>query len=146
MDIVQRFSSYAAAFETAYATNDWSQFDPFFTEDAVYETVAEVPFGGRAEGREAVKAALERSVSGLDRRFDSRSVEMLEGPLERDGAAWFRWAAIYSVAGVPPLRMLGEETAVFAGERIRRLDDRMAAGEVQRVMAFLARHGGALKP
>jgi ketosteroid isomerase-like protein len=146
MDITQRFLSYAAAFEVAYDTDDWSQLDPFFTEDAVYETVAEPPFGNRSEGREAVKAAFQQAVTGFDRRFDSRVVEMVEGPIDRDGTVWFRWLATYTATGAPPLRMQGEETAVFAGERIRRLEDRISAAEGQQVLAYLAQHGSKLKP
>ena len=48
MDMTQRFLGYAAAFEVAYATDDWSHLDPFFTADAVYETLAEPPFGNRS--------------------------------------------------------------------------------------------------
>jgi ketosteroid isomerase-like protein len=146
MDIVQRFLGYAAAFEKAYETDDWSHLDPFFTEDAVYETLADPPFGNRNEGLEAVKAGFKQAVAGFDRRFDSRAVEMVEGPIERDGNVWFRWVATYTLAGAPPLRMQGEETAVFAGDRIRRLEDRISAAEGQQVMAYMAEHGGKLKP
>ena len=146
MDMTQRFLGYAAAFEVAYATDDWSHLDPFFTEDAVYETLAEPPFGNRSEGREAVKAAFKQIVAGFDRRFDSRAVEIVEGPIDRNGSVWFRWAATYTLAGAPPLRMQGEETAVFAGDRIRRLEDRIAAADGQQVLEYLAQHGGKLKP
>ena len=37
MDPLARFSEYAAAFEEAVRTDDWSGVEPFFTEDAVYE-------------------------------------------------------------------------------------------------------------
>jgi len=146
MDIVQRCLGYAAAFEKAYETDDWSHLDPFFTEDAVYETLAEAPFGNRSEGREGVKAAFKQAVTGFDRRFDSRAVEMVEGPIERNGTVWFRWVATYTLAGAPPLRLRGEETAIFAGDRIRRLEDRISAADGQQVLVYLAEHGGKLRP
>jgi len=146
MNIMERFTSYAAAFEAAYATDDWAVLDPFFTDDAVYETFAEPPFGTCNEGRDAVKAGFKQIVDAFDRRFDSRTVEMLEGPVERAGSVWFRWAAIYTLAGAPPLRMEGEETAVFAGDRIRRLEDRIPAAVGQLVLTYLAEHGSKLKP
>ena len=43
MSIVDRFAAYAAAFEDAYTSDDWSKLDPFFTEDAAYETFEDPP-------------------------------------------------------------------------------------------------------
>ncbi len=146
MSNMQRFMSYAAAFEDAYATDDWSKVASFFTEDAVYETFADLPFGGRIEGREALMASFKQVLDTFDRRFDSRSVEMLEGPTERDGTVWFRWAAVYTLAGAPALRIEGEETAVFEGDHIRRLEDRWPSAESQRAQTYLGEHAGKLKP
>lgn len=146
MSIVDRFTAYAAAFEEAYVSDDWSTLDPFFTEDAVYETLADPPFGGLTEGREALKAHFKQACSAFDRRFDSRAVELLTPPVDRGGTVWFRWAATYTLAGAPALRMEGEETAVFEGDRIRRLEDRMPAATVQRTQAYLVEHAAKLKP
>jgi hypothetical protein len=85
-------------------------------------------------------------VNGLDRRFDSRAVEALEGPLEKDGGVWMRWAATYTLAGAPDFRLEGEERAVFAGDRIRRLEDSITDAEAGRAGAYLAQHGAKLKP
>jgi ketosteroid isomerase-like protein len=145
MSLASRFAEYAAAFEDAYATDDWSKLEPYFTEDAVYETIADPPFGNRTEGRAAVQRFFKQVVDGFDRRFDTRTVEMLEGPVERGNAVWIRWAAIYTLAGAPPLRMEGEETATFEGERIGRLEDRMPAADTQRVVAYMGEHGARLK-
>ena len=146
MNITQCFASYAAAFEAAYATDEWAALDPFFTDDAVYETFAEPPFGNRSAGRDAIKATFKQIVDAFDRRFDSRAVDMLEGPVERNGTVWLRWAATYTLAGAPPLRMEGEETAVFADDRIHRLEDRIPAAVGQQVLAYLAEHGSKLRP
>jgi len=146
MSIVDRFTAYAAAFEDAYASDDWSKLDPFFTEDAVYETFADPPFGGLIEGREAIKAHFKQICAAFDRRFDSRTVELLTPPADRGGKVWFRWAAVYTLAGAPTLRMEGEETAVFEADRVRRLEDRMPAATVQSAQSYLAEHGAKLKP
>jgi hypothetical protein len=124
MDPVQRFREYAAAFEGVYRSDDWSQLEPFFTEDAVYEIHGDPPFGGRAEGRDAVLAYLRRSVNAFDRRFPRRTLELLEGPTLRQGRVWMRWRASYSGPGIPELVLDGEEAAEFEGDRIRRLEDR----------------------
>jgi len=146
MNIIDRFAAYAAAFEDAYASDDWSKLDPFFTEDAVYDVVAEAPFATSIAGRESIKAYFKQICTVLDRRFDSRSVEMLTAPVDRGGAVWFRWAATYTLAGAPNLRMEGEETALFAGDRMRRLEDRIAAETVRSTQTYLAEHDTKLKP
>ena len=145
MEIVDRYVAYAAAFEEAYASDDWSKLEPFFTEDAVSESIAPAPFGGKYEGRAAVLAHFKNSVNGMDRRFDSRAVEVLEGPTEKDGGVWIRWAAIYTLAGAPDCRIEGEERAGFSGDRIRRLEDRVTGAEAGRVSAYFAQHGAKLK-
>ena len=145
MSLVQRFMAYADAFEAAYASDDWSKLDPYFTADAVYETIADAPFGNRAEGRERVKAYFKEMVDNLDRRFASRRVDFIEGPTERSGKIWFRWAATYTLADAPPLRLEGEETAEFEGDRIRRLEDRMATAATQQTMQYMVEHGAKLK-
>ncbi len=146
MGMIDRYVAYATAFEEAYASDDWSKLEPFFTEDAVYEFIAPTPLGGKYEGRAAVLAQFKSSVNGLDRRFDSRAVEALEGPLEKDGGVWMRWAATYTLGGAPDCRMEGEERAVFAGDRIRRLEDSITDAEAGRAGAYLAQHGAKLKP
>jgi len=146
MGKVDRYLAYAEAFEEAYASDNWSKLEPFFTEDAVYEFVAPAPFGGKFEGRAAVLAQFKNSVNGFDRRFDSRAVEVREGPIEKDGGVWMRWAATYTLAGAPDCRMEGEERATFTGDRIRRLADSMTDAEAGRAGAYFAQHGSKLKP
>jgi len=146
MGQIERYVAYATAFEEAYATDNWSKLEAFFTEDAVYESIAPAPFGGKYEGRAVVLAQFKNSVNGLDRRFDSRAIEVLEGPSEKDGAVWIRWAGIYALAGTPDCRMEGEERAVFAGDRIRRLTDSISDAEAGRLGAYFAQHGAKLKP
>jgi hypothetical protein len=124
VDPVKRFNEYAAAFERVYQNDDWSQLEPFFTEDAVYEIHGDSPFGGRAEGRDAVLAYLRQSVNAFDRRFPRRKLELLEGPMLRQGRVWMRWRATYSGPGLPELVIDGEEAAGFEGDRIQRLEDR----------------------
>ena len=145
MGQIERYVAYATAFEEAYASDDWSKLEPFFTEDAVYEFIAPAPFGGKYEGREAVLAQFKNSVNGLDRRFDSRKVEVWEGPVEKNGSVWIRWAAIYTLTGAPDCRMEGEERAVFTHDRISRLEDSLTASEAGGIGAYFAQHGAKLK-
>jgi hypothetical protein len=124
MDPIARFHEYAAAFEDVVQNDDWSLLEPFFSEDAVYEILGGEPFAGRHEGRDAVLAHLKRSLDGFDRRFESRRIEFLEGPVLREGSVWFRWRVGYQSPGLPELVLDGEEVVTFEEERIRRLEDR----------------------
>lgn len=144
MNLTAHVMSYAMAFEAAYATDDWSRIDPFFTEDAVYQPLS--AFGGAIEGRDALRSAFKMMVTVFDRRFATRTIEVIEGPTERDDTVSFRWAGTYTLPDAPALRMIGEETLVFAGDRIRRLEDRMSDEETKKVQAYLATHGAKLKP
>jgi ketosteroid isomerase-like protein len=146
MGMIDRYMAYAAAFEEAYASDDWSKVEPYFTEDAAYAFVAPAPFGGEYKGRAAVLTQFQNSVNSLDRRFDTRKVEVLEGPTEKDGNVWIRWAATYTLTDSPDCRMEGEERAVFTGDRISRLEDSMSDAEAGRVGAYFAQHGAKLKP
>lgn len=123
MNPIERFGQYATAFEEFFASNDPSVLEPYFTEDAVYEVVGGELFAGSHQGRPAVLAHLASSLDAFDRRFDSRRLELLEGPALREGAVWLRWRASYKSPGLPELVIDGEETATFEGDRIRRLED-----------------------
>jgi len=124
VDLVKRYLEYAGAFERVYRSDAWKELEPFFTESAVYEVDGPAPFGGRAEGRDALLARLRDSVDAFDRRFPRRSVELLEGPMQQGSDVRVRWRASYSGPGLPELVFDGEECASFEGERIRRLEDR----------------------
>lgn len=143
MYLVARFLSYATVFEEAYVSDKWSPVEPFFTEDAVYQPLS--VFGRRVEGRTAIVAAMQQMVDAFDRRFASRRVDLLEGPVERDDTVWLRWAATYTLPGAPALRMVGEESAEFVGGCIHRLEDRMTEDEARRVAAYLDQHGSKLR-
>ena len=144
MDPVQRFSEYAEAFEDVFKSDDWSLLEPYFSEDAVYETIAEGPFAGRQDGRDAVFAQLKQTLDTFDRRFDSRTLDLQEGPLLREGKAWIRWRVTYAKAGAPDLVLEGEETAEFEGDRIRRLEDRFTEASARGALEWMGAHGAKL--
>jgi hypothetical protein len=146
MSRIQRFGAYALAFERAVADDDWSGVEPCFSEDAVYETTGPEPFAGRHAPRSAVLAYLRESLDGFDRRFDRRELAVLEGPVERGDGVWVRWRATYHLAGAPPLVMDGEETAVFRGDRICRLEDVIDSASSARTERYLREHAAKLRP
>ena len=101
MSISERFFVYAAAFEKACVSDDWSVVEPFFTEDAVYEVPLEPPLGGRFVGREGILAYFKDIVDRLDRRFETRERALLDGPRVTDDSVWIRGRVIYRATGYP---------------------------------------------
>ena len=144
MSNLERFGAYAAAFEKTFESDDFSLLEPYFTEDAVYETRSG-DLGAVSEGRDAAFAALKASLDGMDRRFATRELALLEGPIEReDGSVWFRWSARYTRPGLPELKIAGEETALFRDGRIHRLVDVFSDASARAATAYMAEHAAVL--
>lgn len=147
MKPIEVFGKYAMAFEEAVRLDDWSVVEPFFTEDAVYETIGASPFSGLRGGRRAVLDHLKESLDGFDRRFDVRdNPEMVEGPRVTDDSVWIRWRVTYRVEGAPPFVLEGEETAVMDGDQICRLEDRFTDKMAADLDHWMQHHGDKLEP
>jgi len=144
MNQIERFGNYAAAFEKAYESDDWSLVEPFFHDDATYTVGVPALFDGTLQGREAILAFFPRILDGFDRRFASRTITLLEGPALRDGAVWLRGRASYTAEGAPDLAFDLEEIARFDGDRIRHLEDRYDDETLAAMDAYLAAHSEAL--
>ena len=144
MSRIARFAAYAAAFEKAFVTDEWTLVEPFFTEDAVYEVPLDPPMGGRFEGRPAILAYFKMVLDRFDRRFESREIAVLEGPTEEGDSVWIRGSATYRAAGVPEFVLELEETVHFDGDRIRLLEDRYEPAMKQTIAAYLKEHGEKL--
>jgi hypothetical protein len=146
MNNVERFEQYAADFEVAYESDDWSVVGRHFAEDAVYETLAGPPMGACHQGRDAVLAAMKQTLDGFDRRFDSRKIAFLEDPEMRGDSVWLRAQVNYAVAGAPDLALEGVSVATFDGGRIVRLEDSYPEGTADVVMQYLNANGSKLRP
>ena len=144
MSNVAHFAAYAAAFEKAFVSDDWSQVEPFFREDAVYDVPLDPPMGGRFEGRAAILAYFKDVLDRFDRRFESREIALLEGPTEDGDSVWIRGTATYRAKGVPKFVLELEETVHFEGDRIRRLEDHYEPAMKQRIDSYLKQHGEKL--
>ncbi len=144
MSSIPRFAEYAAAFEESFATDDWTHVEPFFAEDAVYEVALDPPMGGRFEGRDAIIDYFRFVLDGFDRRFDSREIALIDGPVEKGGAVWIRGSATYRKEGVPELVLVLEETVTFDGGIITRLEDAYEPGMKQELADYVREHGKQL--
>jgi hypothetical protein len=134
-----RFQEYAAAFETAYASDDWTVLTPFFTDDAT-STLN----GATVTGRDAVLASFRDGVAMFDRRFDTRALRITAGPTFADGRVFVRITARYGRTGIPALDLVGDEWFTFDGDRIASHVDEVVNGAA--VMTYLAEHAAALRP
>lgn len=148
MSSIPRFIEYAAAFEKAFESDDWSLIEPFFSEDAVYDVGLGPPFtpdtGSEIRGRDAVLAFFKQVLDAFDRRFETRRVTLLEGPRDDGDSVWVLGRASYTHPEVPDLEFDLEETATFDGDRICRLEDRYDDAAVKSVRAYFEEHGARL--
>lgn len=144
MSVIPHFIKYAAAFEQAYASDDWSLVAPFFTDDAVYEAQLPEPLGGRFEGRAAILGYFKFVLDNFDRRFASREIGLVSGPREEGDSVWLRGFARYVAPGVPDLYFELEETIWLDGDRIRKMEDRYDAAAIADLEAYLRDHGATL--
>ena len=144
MSHIPRFAEYAAAFEQSFVSDDWTHVEPFFAEDAVYEVALDPPMGGRFEGRDAIIDYFRFVLDGFDRRFDSRKIALIDGPVEKHGAVWIRGSATYRKDGVPDLVLVLEETVSFDGDLITRLEDSYEPRMKQEIADYVAEHGEKL--
>lgn len=138
MSILDRYRAYAEAFEETYLDDDWSRIEPFFSEDAAYET------DDVTRGRDAVLTKLKDSVNAFDRRMDHRTPDF-EPPTVEGNTITMRWKATYSKAGLPDLVISGVETAEFEGDRIARLRDSFDPEAQKAMEQWMATHGAALQ-
>jgi len=144
LSLSDRFLAYAAAFETAFVTDDWSVVEPFFTPDAVYEVPLPPPLGGRFVGRTRILAYFKDVLDRLDRRFEIREPILLDGPRVEGDTVWVRGQVRYRAVGVPDAIVEVEETAHFDGDRICRLEDHYAPATKDEIAAYLAAHSTKL--
>ena len=142
--MVDRFLEYAEAFDLAVESGDWSEMRSFFTEDAIYESLANPPMDGVAHGREAIIERFVTTVAMFDDRFQTRGMEFLEGPEEHGGAITARFEARYGTEGAPDLVFSGSMRAEFEGDRIKLLRDTIPPDQVEGLVKWLATHAAKL--
>jgi hypothetical protein len=143
---LELFFTYMRAFETACLSGDWSPVAACFAADARHDLPGGGPFGASTRGRDAVVAGLRDSVTRVDRRFDARIPEILDGPLPTPDGVVMRYALTLRRAGLPDLRFEGDHRTVFESGRISVLEDVPALDSASRAEAYLAKHGAKLKP
>ena len=146
MTDLERFFDYARAFEMAYIADSWTGLEAFFAEDACHVVEDGGPLALCDRGRAAVVEGLRQSALALDRRFDVRIPEVIDGPCARADGIWMRFALTFRRAGLPELRLEGEHLVRYEDGRIVALEERLAPGISDRVVAYLDEYGAHLRP
>jgi hypothetical protein len=140
----EAFLDYAAAFEEAYESDNWSVLEAHFTEDATYVVPGGPPLGKTVEGLNNILSSFQSDVNAFDRKFDVRIVEFVEPPFEDRGVVHAPWRGVYRKEGVPDLELRGVEMAHFKGVRLQRLISNVDETQQENVLDWLSKHAAAV--
>ncbi len=146
MDYVAQFIAYATAFERAFESDDWDAVAAHFAEGASYRVPFPAPLGGYFEGRDAIVSYLRQILDGFDRRFATRSPELLR--LTQSGSdgsvVEIRGRVSYTHPEAPDLVFELDEVARFDGPAIVQLEDRYSEEDRARMLRYIAVYGPKL--
>ncbi|MGH0031080.1 MAG: nuclear transport factor 2 family protein [Myxococcota bacterium] len=146
MDTLERFLAYAADFEKTLVDDDWERLERWFDDDAVY-VVESQAFGCELRGPAAIFAGMKKSLDGLDRHFDSRDVDVVDGPKVEGDTLHVGWKITYHKAGHPDFVLEGASEARLRDGRIERLVDSYDEAKSQAALDAWSRETGiALDP
>jgi steroid delta-isomerase-like uncharacterized protein len=143
---LERFLRFALDFEASFWSDQWGIAAAHLAPGARHVVHADGSLAADDRGAEAMIAGLRASVHGMDRRFDVRIPEVLEGPLTRPDGVWMRYALRLRREGLPELAFEGEHLARFADGRLVEIEETLPAGTGARVDAFLREHDAKLRP
>lgn len=137
MTKIEQFLSYAAAFETTYADDDWRRLENYFTEDATYR-VSGLPTAYELHGRDNILRGMRKSVDGFDRKMTVRRIVPTAPPTEANGVVTYQGFVRYQRADSPPVELHATLVAEFDGDRICKMHDTFHIDDTGR--HWLARH------
>jgi hypothetical protein len=142
-DLLERFAAQGRDFERTFVDDDWARLEQYFTADAVYETLG--PGGERFVGRSELLGALRRSVTNFDRRCQSRELVTTRGPTRAGADVTREWACTFTLEGAADLRIEGSERAVYRGDLIELLQERLTPESREMLNSWVSHHGSLLR-
>lgn len=141
------FIQCAQAFEIAFITDDFSGLASFYTNDAVHTLTQCGPFGSSKKiGVDEIMEGFRLSVNTVDKRFDVRIPEILQGPEIRNGGIWMRFRLTFRRAGLPDLSVEGEHFQVFKNGKCIELVEHLDPGHGDHADEYLKTNDLHLKP
>jgi steroid delta-isomerase-like uncharacterized protein len=142
----EHFLRWAFGFEGAFWSDDFAALRPLLAEDAVRVARSEGSLAAHDGGADAVVAGLRASVHAMDRRFDARIPEIIDGPVTRPDGVFMRYALRLRRARLPELVIEGDHLTRYADGRIAAIEETLPPGTGERADAFLREHDAALRP
>jgi len=145
MDTLESFLAYAADFETTFADDDWGRLTRYFADDAVYRVESEL-MGCELTGPEAILAGMKKSLDGLDRRLETRTIDVTAGPTIDGEEMTVSWTVTYTHGALPPFALRGESMARVREGKIILLVDRYSRDMDAESRAWMETSGLDLDP
>src|SRR6056297_1850273 len=146
-DALEIMLAYANAFEETYVDDDWTRLAPYFAEDAVY-AVRGGPMACEISGRDAIFRGLKKSLDGLDRRCDERSIELIDGPQVAATAGGAEvtlgWRVSYRYGDAPPANFTGRTVTTVADGVIIELRDEYIDSDLEGFVRWMCEYGEGL--
>lgn len=141
----EKFIQYAQAFELAFITDDWSLIRPYFADDADHIVAEGGPFATDDRGADRLVESMKLCVHAVDRRFDLRIPEILEGPEQRDGGIWMKFRLRLQRRDLPELSVDGDHLTIYRDGKIVHFREKLDDGHGARAAAYLAKYDNALR-
>jgi hypothetical protein len=144
--MLNHFVLYAAAFEKAYQSRDFAILEPFFTQDAVYEIQRPAEPTLLIRGRDRLLAYMAWTTEHFDLRFAKREILRIDGPHVDANAVRVHGVAVYTLDTWERCHLSMGETAIFRGDRIERLVDRISPGGFHEMKWIVENHPDRFAP
>ena len=143
MSLIDRFNSFAAAFEACVIDDKWERLGEHFAENATYLNVGSPD--AKINGRWEIVDYLRNDVSNNDRRFDSRKLHAISDPTTSGNSLSRRWRCTYTLAGVPDLVVEGEARYEFEDDLIYSLEEEITSESMERYVEWMEKFGSRLR-
>lgn len=142
MSIIDRFNSFAEAFEACVTDDKWERLGKYFSENAMYQNIGEP--GPAIKGRTKIIEYLKNDISNNDRRFDSRNLQAISKPVAVGNKLSRNWRCTYTLAGATDLVIEGEARYEFDGELICFLKEEITPESLVRYVEWMEKFGSML--
>jgi hypothetical protein len=145
VDVMARWRDWYEAFEQCAVDDRWDRLAPFLSADVQYR-VTGMPYACVLKGVEQVIAGFAKSFEGFDRRFDTRTHQVVGMRVFEPGLITARIWGTYEKDGLPPLAFPATGHWHFDGDQIGLMVDVYDIAELELAEAFewLGAHGEAI--
>lgn len=144
MTPLETFLAYAADFERSFVDDDWTRCEKYFAEDGVYEVTGLSAFACRLQGPKPILEGMKKSVDTLDRKLDSRKIDVLGEVAENGNAVDVDWKVTYTLGEAPPFELVGHSHGEVVDGKIVRLVDSYTDEMDEAAVSWIQEHASGL--